>query len=33
MFFKKKGRREVGRVEEKKKERENDVKKVKKKFF
>lgn len=31
--FLKKGRREVGRVEEKKKGRKNDVKKVKKKFF
>ena len=31
-FFKK-GRREVGRVEEKKKGRKHDVKKVKKKFL
>ena len=31
--FLKKGRREVGRVEEKKKGRKHDVKKVKKKIF
>lgn len=31
--FLKKGRREVGRVEEKKKGRKHDVKKVKKKFL